>query len=157
MTRTRVASPGLFRHPGLLWASLALNAFLAALVGAHLLHAEPSGHRPPGLDGAIARMEQVLPPDDARRFGAALAQRRPEFGPAHARVDEARQALAEAIGRTPYDEAAVRQAMAAWRTSWLDFAQDFGEGIVVALRGISPEGRARLAALGAPTHRNAAR
>jgi uncharacterized membrane protein len=148
MTRTR---------PFLLWASLALNAFLAALVGAHLLHAEPAGHRPPGLDQAIAHMAQSLPSDDAQRFRAALAGQRTAFAPAHARVDEARQALSDAIARTPYDEAAVRQAMADWRTSWQEFAQDFGDSIVVALRDLSPEGRARLAAFGAPAHREAAR
>ncbi len=137
------------RNSGLivaLWASLALNAFLAALVGAHLVRAAAAPTRQYGIDAAIARMAAILPPDDAARFRAVLAADRSRYEPARREVEQARVALARAIGHEPFDAARADAAMQAWRARWPAFADEFSASILNAVGTISAAGRARLAA-----------
>ena len=63
-------------------------------------------------------------------------------------MEEARRALSRAIGRTPYDEAAVRQAMHDWQQAWLDWSNDLGASLLKAFADLSPDGRRRLAEAG---------
>lgn len=139
MTRTTALTVGL-------WASLALNAFLAALVGAHLVRAAVAPARQFGIDAAIARMAAILPPADAARFRATLAADRSRYEPARREVDQARLAVASAIGREPFDAARAHAAMQAWRERWPAFAGAFSASILDAVGTLSPAGRARLAA-----------
>ena len=93
-------------------------------------------------------MARDLPPMDADRFRAAMERQRPARETARARMDEARMAMSRAIGRTPYDEAAVRQSMQAWQTAWIEWSNQFGGSMLAALSTLSPDGRARLAEAG---------
>ncbi len=129
-----------------LWVSLALNAFLAALVGAHLVGAAVARGPRHGIDVAIARMAAVLPPADAARFRATLAAERSRYEPARRQVEQAQLGVAHAIGREPFDAARVRGAMQAWRERWPAFAGAFSASILDAVGTLSPAGRARLSA-----------
>lgn len=130
----------------LLFGSFALNLFMLALVGAHLLVRPPPGGPQP--ERIIAHMVRELPPEDAERFRAVMATRLPAIEDAHARMEGARRAMAQAIARTPYDEAAVREAMKRWQTAWLAMSDGIGEGMLDAVTTLSPDGRRRLADAG---------
>ena len=126
--------------PGLLGLSVALNVFLLALVGMHLLRPHESGP-----ESRLDRLIAALPAADGERFHAVLDRERPRYEPAREAVSTAHRALAAAIARTPYDEPAVRDALQAWQASWRGFSGRFNEVFLDALRGLSDEGRARLA------------
>lgn len=134
----------------LLWASLAANLFLVALVGAHLLHRRPPR---PGLEGTVHRLARALPPADADRFRVALERERPRYDRAYAEMDAARAELARAIGRTPYDERQVRDTLRVWQGHWQTVADRFADALLVAAGDLSPEGRARLADAARPPPR----
>ena len=139
MTRSTAGTAGL-------WASLALNAFLAALVGAHLVRAAAAPEHRSGIDGAIARMAAILPPTDAARFRAVLIAERARYEPARRVLEQARLAAARALGHEPFDAARARAAMQGWQNRWPAFADGFSASILDAVAQLSPAGRARLAA-----------
>lgn len=126
-----------------LWLSIAGNLFAGALIGAHqVMHRSPG---PPGLEGAVEHMARALPPADAALFRATLAHERPWYDLARRRMDEAREALSQAIARQPYDEALVRVRMQEWQARWMETSGRFGDSLLSAVGGLSPEGRTRLA------------
>ena len=134
----------------LLWASLAANVFFAALVGSHLANRPPPS---PGVDGFASRLAAGLPPADAARFRAVLDQERPWYQQAHAAMDGAREQVAAAIAREPYNETDVRARLQDWRARWAESSDRFGDSLLTAVRALSPEGRQRLAAtLRQPPH-----
>ena len=98
-----------------------------------------------GIDGAIARMADILPPADAARFRTTLAADRSRYEPARRQVEQARLAVARAIGREPFDAARAQAAMQAWRQRWPAFAGAFSASILDAVGRLSPAGRTRLA------------
>ncbi len=130
----------------LLFLSVAGNLFAVALVGSHVAMREP--HKPPGSAAIVDHMAREMPPDDAVRFRAIMAQGREQNDLAHTRMEDARRALSRAIGRTPYDEDAVRQAMHDWQQAWLNWSNDLGASLLKAFAGLSPDGRRRLAEAG---------
>jgi uncharacterized membrane protein len=132
------------RRTLLLGLSLALNVFLLALVGTHLVHATapPAAALP---QSPIDRMAAALSPDDAARFRAAVAARRPDFQPARDAVSAAHLAVAAAIGRVPYDADAMRSALQQWQASWRAFTARFDQAFLQAVSVLSDDGRARLA------------
>lgn len=130
----------------LLWLSLVLNAFLVALLGAHLLRA-PAPHPHHGPEAVIARMAAVLPPADAARFQADMARGRDAYRSARARLEQAHAAFVATIAHQPYDAAASRAALATWRADLQEFTARFGDSLVTALADVSPAGREKLAAL----------
>jgi uncharacterized membrane protein len=132
----------------LLFVSVAGNLFAAALIGAHFTM-RPD--RPPGPPRAAAMMDRMahdLPPDDAARFRTVMQARLPEIEAARTRMEQARAAMSRAIAQTPYDEAAVRQAMKAWQDAWIAMSNDLGDSMLTAVSGLSPDGRRRLAEAG---------
>ena len=130
------------RRTLLLGLSLALNVFLLALVGTHLVHATA----PAALaESPIDRMAASLSPDDAARFRAAIEARRPDYQPARDAVSTAHLAVAAAIGRVPYDEDAVRSALRQWQESWRAFTARFDQAFLGGVGVLSDDGRARLA------------
>ena len=146
------------RHAGepswLLRASLALNAFFVALIVAHVLRPQLEPGRPaPEANGIVARLTAALPAKDAAQFRARLDARRGDFDPQRARIEEARQALLEAIARDPYEPNAVQQALADYQQSWRDFTGHFNPAFLAALEAVSPAGRAQLAATAEMAHR----
>jgi uncharacterized membrane protein len=139
-------------RPHRLWLllsfSVVLNLFLLGVIAGHLL-----GHRfgsPPLAVGgtlvtrAVARAEAALDPADAAAFRAVLARDRPRFAQSAEQVGVARRALARQIAAEPFDPRAATQALAAWRTSWDRFMDDFSAPLIDALASISPQGRQRL-------------
>lgn len=130
----------------LLFLSVALNLFAAALIGAFVLH-RPS-HRPPGWAAMVERMAHDLSPEDKARFLPIMEQARPETELARRRMEEARRAVSRAMAQTPYDEDAVRQAMAAWQAAWMQWSDGLGATMRKALAELSPEGRRHLADAG---------
>ena len=107
--------------------SLVCNVFLAAVIAGHFLSrravpvALPTGGTP--LARALERTQAVLPAQDAATFRAVLERE---------------------IAAEPFDPQAASQALAAWRTSWNGFVDDFSGPLIEALAAISPEGRSRL-------------
>lgn len=145
MTESRPAPAGWRRAA--LPASLILNLFLLALIGGHGLHR--MSERAPGttpLARALARAEASLPPRDAAAFGAAMHKGAPRFAEAQKRLTEARMALEQEIAAEPFDPAATRQALAAFRTAWDRFFEDFSDPLVDGLTPLSAEGRRKLIA-----------
>ncbi len=126
-----------------LWASLAGNLFLGALIGGHLIWRGPPF--PPGLDGAVMRMAHDLPESDSARFRLILERERPWFEQSRRRMDFARSDLAQSIAKEPFDEAEVRMRMQVFQATWIETSTRFGESLLVALGTLSPEGRVRLA------------
>ena len=139
----------MFREPWrtrLLLASLAGNLFAVGLVAAFFAFAPP--RRPPGPEAAVERMARDLAGPDAERFRAAMQHAWPQQERARRAMDEARMEMARSIGQTPYDADAVRQAMLRWQSAWLEWSNQFGAGMLAAVSGLSPDGRARLAEAG---------
>lgn len=127
--------------------SIVLNLFFVALVGGHLLHR----HHEDVVYGtvlarALANAEAKLPPQDAAAFGAVMRRDAPHFAEAGQRLAEARQDLARQIGAEQFDQAGVKQALAAWRGAWGHFIEDFGGALIEALAQVSSEGRRKLVA-----------
>ncbi|GAC1340113.1 MAG: hypothetical protein NVSMB18_09560 [Acetobacteraceae bacterium] len=134
----------------LLFMSVAGNLFALALIGANLMHRAPYGrpHGPPGAEAIIDRLARDLPHEDAERFRASMALGRAQFGLAHQRMEAARDTMALAIGRTPFDEAEVRKAMRDLQASWIAWSDSLGDSLVRTLPTLSPDGRGRLAEAG---------
>lgn len=126
-----------------LWLSVALNLFGAALIGGHFVDRGRPG--PPGFEGAVERMARDLGPEDAGRFRAVLASERPWYGQSRRALDEARADLSRSIAQTPFDEAQIRLKMEALQARWTESSTRFGDGLLSALAQISPDGRARIA------------
>jgi uncharacterized membrane protein len=131
----------------LLWLSLALNVFAAALIAAPLLwHRPPGGPpTPPSFDTLVQRMARGLAPNDAEAFKAAMAKERPWYELGRQRLDEARDNVAEMVARTPYDPAATNAALQAMQDRMREGAVRFDESLSAAVGAMSPEGRTHLA------------
>lgn len=128
-----------------IWASVALNVFLLAVIGAHFgarwMHTPPR----PGLDGFTERLAHDLPAPDADRFRAAMEHERPLLRAAQERLEEARAALSRAIARTPYDEALMRQRLSELQQRWQEMSERFAGALAPTVGNLSEEGRTRLA------------
>jgi uncharacterized membrane protein len=125
--------------------SVALNVFLVALIAAHLVRPSLAPAAPPRGGGPLGRLIAQLPPDEADKVRAVLDRERPSYQAARDKVSAAHREVGAAIGRTPYDEAAVRSALADWQASWHEFSTRFNLVFLDAVRTLSDQGRARLA------------
>jgi uncharacterized membrane protein len=128
-------------------ASVVLNLFFVAAIGGHLLHRRHEDVAYGSVFGrALANAEAKLPPPDAAAFGAVMRRDAPHFADAARALGEARQELGRQISAEQFDPAGVKQALAAWRTAWSRFTEDFGDTLVAALAQVSPDGRRKLVA-----------
>jgi uncharacterized membrane protein len=134
------------RPSALLIVSLALNAFLVALVGAHLLRPHLLPASDPAQPGMVGRILAALPADEAMQFQAQLDAARPRYQAAQDTIDASRRALVSALAANPYDEDAVRAALRAYQESWRSFAGKFDDAFLAAIAALPPEGRTRVAA-----------
>ncbi len=126
-------------------ASVALNVFLVALVAAHLVRPSLAPAAPPHATGPLSRILADLPTAEADKVRAVLDREKPAYQAARERVSAAHREVAAAIARTPYDEDAVRRALASWQASWQEFSTRFNLVFLDAVRTLSDQGRARLA------------
>ncbi len=115
---------------------------MGALIGGQLILASP--HRP-DIDGAVDRLAQSLDQDDATRFRRVMAAERPWFDQSRRMLDDARADLARSIAEDPWNEAVVRLHMLAFQARWVETSSRFGDGLLVALGTLSPDGRSRVA------------
>ena len=131
----------------LLWLSLGLNLFAAALVGTaiamHKQHDGPSG--PPGFDMLVRRIAGRLDPADAEAFRAAMAKEQPWYDLGRRKIDEAREAVSRAVGREPYDPAATAAALQAMQEQMRESGTRFDESLALAVGRLSQGGRTQLA------------
>ena len=132
-------------RPFALIASIALNAFLVALVLAHVLAPRLAAGGPAPRGGMVGRIIAVLPPEDAIRFQARLDEGRPRYQPARDRIDAARHVLVETMAAEPYNPAAVRAALTDYQESWRAFSRQFDDVFLAALAALPPEARAHVA------------
>ena len=124
--------------------SVVLNLFLIALVAGHLWRRYEAPVGMPGLVRALAHAEAILSPSDAAAFGAVFRRDAPRYQAAARQFAEAREALERQITTEPYNQEAVRRALAAWQVSWDHFLANINDTLVEALGQISPEGRKEL-------------
>jgi uncharacterized membrane protein len=125
--------------------SVALNVFLVALVTAHLVRPSLAPAASPRTTGPLSRLLADLPAAEADKVRAVLDRERPAYQAARERVSAEHREVADAIARTPYDEDAVRRALASWQASWQEFSTRFNLVFIDAVRTLSDQGRARLA------------
>lgn len=133
------------RQRGLLGLSVALNVFLVAVIAGHLLGPSLAPTTAPRTSGPLGRLLAALPEGEAEKARAVMDRERPSYQPERDHVSVAHQAVAVAIAKTPYDEAALKDALAAWQSSWQGFATRFNLVFVDVVRSLSDEGRADLA------------
>ena len=133
----------------LLFVSFAVNLLLIPIAGARFWM------RPPPLTPGLPRTEMVidhmtrgLQADDANRFRMTMEEHIGEIEAARIRMLAARGAMARAIGRSPYDPAAVQASMLTWQSTWNKWSEALGQGMLDALPNLSEEGRQTLAAAG---------
>jgi uncharacterized membrane protein len=130
----------------LLAISLTLNAFFLGLGGALFTRL----HK-----GALAEMEfflaRRLPAADMPIFNADLAAGRPGYIAALVPVIAAHEKFDATLRATPFDPAASRAALDAWRAAFNNFLQTFETPLLNAVTDISPAGRHALAAQGDAT------
>ena len=98
-------------------ASLACNVFLGGFVAGRLLGKHP--HPPPPERGMIEMRGMmgapgILSEEGREVFAAVFIERRGELRESRRAVREARRAMTESLGKQPWDQAAVDQAIAAF-------------------------------------------
>ena len=126
-----------------LGASIALNVFFVALIVSHMVsHRHGEKHVRPAM--RIDMLAETLPPADGDKLRAAL-QARKDIAAAiddfHAAQDKVRAVLRA----QPFDEAALRQAMAEAQTRHRAVESAIHDLIAGVAGQLSPEGRAKLA------------
>jgi uncharacterized membrane protein len=132
----------------LLIASLALNLFLAGLIGGALLldrkpGTEPHHEPPPGRRSFWAAAEQ-LQPAQRDAFRAVLRREAEEGRPRLQALRQARRDAAAAMSAPDYEPAAVREALARARTEELALRSDVEEAVVAFAATLEPQDRAVL-------------
>jgi uncharacterized membrane protein len=126
--------------------SIIFNLFLVALIGGHLWRRDRGeiDGRPP-FARVMERIEASLPPQDAAAVKAVIERAGPKYQDASQQAVAARLEVVRQITAEPFDQDALRQALAKWRVARDHFLDDFGDAFVEALAQVSPEGRRMLA------------
>ena len=129
-------------------ASFVLNLFLIAVIGGHVWrsHGDRGDSTSTPFTRVLATAEANLSARDAAAFRAVMQRDAPDFVSATQDLTAARRNLERQIAAEPFDREAVKQALVAWRASWIRFTDKFGGTLVEAVAQVSPEGRSRLLA-----------
>jgi Spy/CpxP family protein refolding chaperone len=128
-----------------LWASLALNVFLAAIIVAHLVAHRGPGHGAAGFGARIDRMAASLPATDGDRLRAAFTARADRVDEAVKSFRQAMAAVRRALRAEPFDPTAHRYAMAETRAKRAAIEEELQAVVAAAATEMTAEGRARLA------------
>jgi uncharacterized membrane protein len=137
------------RWPLFLLISLALNCLLVGVVAGRAVETglapkpEPQAAQPVQISGFGTRM-QVLSDADRRGFLRAMLPARQAIRSARRELADARQTVADAIAREPYDASAVAEAFSALRRKQEAVQELVEKQASQALAAVSPEGRQRL-------------
>ena len=126
--------------------SLALNLFLVAVIGGHLLRVRQveakSGASLVAL--AISNAEASLSKADATRFAAVMQRDEPRYMRAAQQVAKDRVEYERLVIAEPFDKDAADQAFRRWQVSWTNLMDTLRTPIIDALAEVSPEGRQKL-------------
>lgn len=129
--------------------SLAFNLFLVALISVALVKGPPGGEfgPPPRGEGAalLHGAFKELPEEDRKEIRRAMREKFREIRPHFSEMQEAREALADAVAAEPYDENAVRAAfdeVSRAMTAMSDMGRD---AMLDGFARLTPEQRQRVA------------
>jgi len=127
-------------------ASLALNLFLVATIGGHLLriHQIEAGGGAAQVARAIANAEASLPKTDAARFAAVMQRDEPRYMQAAQQLAKERAEFERRLTAEPFDKDAANQAFQTWQASWNNLMDSLRTPIIDGLAEVSPEGRQKL-------------
>ena len=126
-----------------LGASIALNLFLVALIATHLLSRQHAGrHITPTM--RIDSLAATLPTPDGDKLRAAL-QARSDIGAALDEFRAAQDKVRKILRTEPFDQAALKQAMAEARVRHQVVEAAIHDLIAGVAGQMSAEGRAKLA------------
>jgi uncharacterized membrane protein len=126
-----------------LGASIALNVFLVALIAAHLV-GHRHGEKRPRPTMRIDMLAATLPPADGDKLRAAL-QARKDIAAAIDDFHAAQDRVRAVLRAQPFDEAALRQAMAEAQARHRTVETAIHDLIAGVAGQMSQEGRDKLA------------
>jgi uncharacterized membrane protein len=135
----------------LLIASLALNLFVIGTAGAlltRLYFTSPppvATERPRTAAARIDRLAATLPGEDAAKLRAVFQAREPAVEATRDTLNRAYDRNRAILRAEPFDQAALRAAMAESREARARFDQALHDVIATAAAEMSPAGRAKLA------------
>ena len=127
----------------LLLGSLALNLFLIGLMVALITRDPPAADRSPA--GRIDSLASALPAADGATLRANFATNRGNVEGARKRYEDSREGIRAVLRREPFDNAALRAAMAESRAARQEFDTALQAVMAQAAGEMSPAGRAALA------------
>jgi uncharacterized membrane protein len=127
----------------LLLGSLALNLFLIGLMVALITRDPPATDRSPA--GRIDGLASALPAADGAKLRANFATNRANVEGARKRYEDSREAIRAVLRREPFDNAALRAAMAESRAARQEFDTALQAVMAQAAGEMSPAGRTALA------------
>jgi uncharacterized membrane protein len=135
----------------LLLASLALNLFFIGIGSAMLAQAEwtDTSEAPASSDSTLAsridRIAATLPKEDGDRLRANYRAHQAEVDGPRAVFEQRRDAIHAALRAQPFDEAALRAAMAQARAARQTFDRTIQDFFAKEAAEMSPAGRQKLA------------
>jgi uncharacterized membrane protein len=127
----------------LLLGSLALNLFLIGLMAALITREPPAIDRSPA--GRIDALASALPVADGAKLRASFAANRAGVDGARKKYEESRDGIRAVLRREPFDNAALRTAMAESRAARQEFDTALQAVMAQAAGEMSPAGRTALA------------
>jgi uncharacterized membrane protein len=127
--------------PKLLAISLAVNVFLAVVLGTLLLRQETEIPR-----GTIGRLLQALPPPDRQAFDESLAAVRRASAQDRDLVAAALLHLAGVTEQSQAPPEDLARALAEWHQAVSRFARDMDPVLQMRILALTADGRARFAA-----------
>lgn len=137
--------------------SLLLNVFLIGIIAGHVFAVRKAGVGPMGGAMVPAAHVRALPPDDKKKFTAAMTAHRDAIRAARKQHREAKLATEADIAVPGFDRAKVIADFASLRQANASLQEAVNAALVDALADLSPRSRAALVgrgiAEGAPTHR----
>jgi len=125
-------------------ASIALNVFLIAVIGAHVV-SHWHGGRDRRVELRIDRIAATLPADDADKLRAIFMSRLGEIQAASDSYQRAQDVIGLTLTTEPFDPAALRIAMADARAKRLALEVELQDVLASTAAQMSGEGRAKLA------------
>ena len=130
-----------------LWLSRGLNLFAVAVIAAsHVWQPRRIGPPgPPSFDVLVQRIAHGLEPGDAEAFRTAMAKEQPWYELGRQKLNEAREGVAQAVGKQPYDPVGTNAALQAMQERMRESGTRFDESLALAVGTLSPHGRTQLA------------